>query len=141
MEMINHCLPIRVAAMHFCYGNKKSAVDLVLPTMKALMGPVLRQRFCEHIGCGPIIVGSLAGFGIHQVHETLGGTLKFDNTWIQNCIEEEQRRRSTNQLQYCPSSPSSKKSTAQTTNAAVSSDTPPCNIKDGKRRSQWNRAA
>mmetsp|Transcript_30075 Transcript_30075/g.49929 ORF Transcript_30075/g.49929 Transcript_30075/m.49929 type:complete len:410 (-) Transcript_30075:81-1310(-) len=66
MEMINHCLPIKVAAMHFCYGNRKSALELVLPSMKQLMGPSLRQRLCLHVGCSQaILTESLAKYGIH----------------------------------------------------------------------------
>jgi hypothetical protein len=133
MEMINHCLPIRLAAMHYCYGSRKSALDLVLPSMKLLMGQDLRQRLCLHIGSGQTIADNLEAYGITQVHETIGGPVKSSSAWINQRIQNERLN-----AKPVPTSPAKKVQAF----ATGESSQPSCSLEDRKpRKSQWNRAA
>lgn len=85
MEMLNFCIPSRIVAVHYCYGGKRSAFDLVLPTIKLLMGSSLRQRLCLHTetSCCKGIAGCLKeDYGIHHIPESLGGGCGEDNDGI-----------------------------------------------------------
>jgi hypothetical protein len=89
MDMINHCIPLKVVALHYCYGSKRSAFDLILPTIKQVMGPNLRRRLRLHIGEDKEIMADLKDYGIEHVHKSVGGNVEFDESWVDDRIRLE----------------------------------------------------
>mmetsp|Transcript_4782 Transcript_4782/g.12146 ORF Transcript_4782/g.12146 Transcript_4782/m.12146 type:complete len:533 (-) Transcript_4782:84-1682(-) len=130
MEMINFCLPIRIVAQHYCYGSKRSAFQLVLPTLKSLMGPTLRQRLCTHTGTPAVIASSLAEFGVIHVPAVLGG--QFVPIPCSEWVEQSQKKELHRQMLRSSSTASD---TASSSPSKSSTKTP------SKLKSTWNRAA
>ena len=89
VEMINHCTTLRVVALHYCYTSSKSAIDLVLPTKKQVMGSDLRLRLRLHIGGDKEIMMGLMEYGILHLDKALGGTLELDGDWVEDRIRQE----------------------------------------------------
>ena len=79
--MVSACLPIKVTSIHVCYTMKRSAFEWVLPVIKQLMGPHLRQRLLLHVGGDKEIITDLQRYGLRKMHKSVGGNVEDDVTW------------------------------------------------------------
>jgi hypothetical protein len=87
-QAIPSCFPIKIVAIHFCYATTKSTFSLVLPMIQQIMGSYFRRRLAQHVGGDSQIVKALNEYGITHIHESLGGTIVTDDSWV----DHQQRR-------------------------------------------------
>jgi CRAL/TRIO domain len=76
MESLRGCLPVRLSAIHIC--RPPAFISIILPIVKLLMGPVLRERIRFHTGSPTKVTTSLESCGVTKssIPEHLGGEFK-----------------------------------------------------------------
>jgi CRAL/TRIO domain len=76
MESLHGCLPVRLSAIRIC--RPPAFISIILPIVKLLMGPVLRERIRFHKGSPIKVMTSLESCGLSKsaIPEHLGGEFK-----------------------------------------------------------------
>jgi hypothetical protein len=85
--MLNQSMPMKVKALHICFGSSgKNVYDVLGPVEKYLYGKELRLRLVEHRGLNAELVTSLESYGIstESLHVNVGGSYTDSQymTWL-----------------------------------------------------------